>query len=181
MSRSAVTILFVLVLSPSIFAQTSASYKLREYTFNNGGDPANGSFASSASYRIKLDAVGDAIVTGVTMASASQHLEAGFVGDYPPPGEVRNDRFTNRTTFVWDPEKSIGTYGVYRNALSTLPGNFGTCFQSPIASETITDATNPAAGTGWFYLVTARNRLGEEGTKGFSSSGVERANSVPCP
>ena len=32
-----------------------------------------------------------------------------------------------------------------------------------------------------FYLVTSRNRLGEEGPKGFDHLGVERGNPVPCP
>ncbi len=30
-------------------------------------------------------------------------------------------------------------------------------------------------------LVTARNRLGEEGTRGFRSSGAERPGLSPCP
>ena len=37
------------------------------------------------------------------------------------------------------------------------------------------------AGNGYFYLVTARNRLWEEGTKGSSSAGAQRANPAPCP
>ena len=30
-------------------------------------------------------------------------------------------------------------------------------------------------------LVTARNRLTEEGTKGFTSAGAQRSNPAPCP
>jgi hypothetical protein len=41
-------------------AQTSASFKLNEFTLNAGGDPQNGSSAASASFHIKLDAIGDA-------------------------------------------------------------------------------------------------------------------------
>jgi hypothetical protein len=161
-------------------AQTSASYKLVEFTFNGGGRPTNGSIASSASYRIKLDAIGDALAaTG--LASASQHMDGGFVSNYPPPGEVRNGRWASKSTLSWDPEASVGTYEVYRDVLSSLPGSFGACFQSPLLTETATDAASPVAGTAWFYLVTARNRLGEEGTKGFRSSGVERPNASPCP
>ena len=37
------------------------------------------------------------------------------------------------------------------------------------------------AGACLFYLVTARNRLGEEGTKGYRSPGIERPNDAPCP
>jgi hypothetical protein len=170
-----------LALPAAALAQTSASYKLKEYTFNNGGDPANGSFASSVSYRIKLDAIGDAIVT-TGLSSASQHMDGGFVGDYPPPGEVKGDVFTNKTTLAWSPEKSVGTYDVYRAAISSLPGlAYGTCFQNGITTETATDTATPSAGQGYFYLITARNRLGEIGTKGYSTSGMERANAAPCP
>jgi hypothetical protein len=83
---------------------------------------------------------------------------------------------------TWDPERSVGAYEVYRDALTTLPGGgFGTCFASGLTSEAATEAATPVAGQGWFYLVTARNRLGEEGTKGFQTSGAERPNPAPCP
>jgi len=167
-------------MSTVAMAQTSASYKLTEFTLNGGGRPANGSIASSASYRIKLDAIGDT-VAATGLSSASHHLDDGFVSAYPPPGEVRNERWTGKTVLSWDPEGSVGTYEVYRDLMSSLPGSFGACFQSPLLSETATDVTSPASGTAWFYLVTARNRLGEEGTKGLRSSGIERSNASPCP
>jgi hypothetical protein len=167
-------------MSTVAMAQTSASYKLTEFTLNGGGRPANGASATSASYRIKLDAIGDAAVaTG--LSSASHHMDDGFVSLYPPPGEVRNERWTGKTILSWDPEGSVGTYEVYRDLLSSLPGSFGVCLQSPLTAETATDAASPASGTAWLYLVTARNRLGEEGTKGFRSNGIERPNASPCP
>ena len=170
-----------LALPVTARAQTSASYKLQEYAFNNGGVPANGSFASSTSYRIKLEAIGDAVAT-TGLSSVSNHMDGGFVGDYPPPGEVKGDVFTNKTTLAWSPEKSIGTYDVYRASISTLPGlTYGACLQSGITTETATDTVTPTVGQGYFYLITARNRLGEIGTKGFATSGTERANAAPCP
>jgi hypothetical protein len=45
---------------------------------------------------------------------------------------------------------------------------------------TATDPASPPPDSIYFYLVTAENRLGEEGTKGYSSSGVERHGS-DCP
>jgi hypothetical protein len=169
-------------LLPILFAiaQTSASYKLTEFALNGGGRPVGGSSASSASYRIKLDAIGDA-VAATGLSSASHHVDDGLVSAYRPPGEVRNSRWTGKTILSWDPEASVGTYEVYRDVLSSLPGGVGACFQSPLLAETATDAASPAAGASWFYLVTARNRLGEEGTKGPRSSGVERPNTSPCP
>lgn len=179
--RTIAAILLALVTAAAARAQTSASYKLSESTLNSGGDPQNGTSASSASFRIRLDAIGDA-VAGVGPSSSSFHADAGFVGGYPPPREVRTIYFTSKTAMTWDPEPSIGVYEVYRDAVSALrSGGFGTCFASGLPSESATDGANPASGQGWFYLVTARNRLGEEGTKGFQSSGVERPNSAPCP
>jgi hypothetical protein len=163
------------------FAQTSASYKLTEFTLNNGGDPANGSFAVSTNYRVRLDAVGDA-AAAAALSSASHHSSAGFVSDYPPPGEVTGHLFSNKTTLTWSPEKSVGSYDVYRAAISSLSGlSFGTCLQSGLTAESATDAATPSAGQGFFYLITARNLLGEIGTKGYASTGIERANAAPCP
>ena len=177
----ATTVLIALAASGIALAQTSASYKLTEYTINNGGDPSNGSSAASASHRIRLDAIGDA-VTATGLSSASHRADAGFVSDYPPPGEVKGALFTNKTTLAWSPEKSVGVYDLYRALVSSLPGlGYGTCLQTGLAIESGTDAATPSTGQGYFYLVTARNRLGEIGTKGFASTGIERANAAPCP
>jgi len=162
-------------------AQTSTSYKLTEFTLNNGGDPWNGSFAASTSHRIRLDAIG-AAAAATALSSASHHADGGFVSGYPPPGEVTGELFSDKTTLTWTPEKSVGSYDVYRAALSTLSGlAFGTCLQSGLTAESATDAATPPAGQGYFYLVTSRNLLGEVGTKGYATSGFERANAAPCP
>jgi hypothetical protein len=176
-----VWLLAVFGMSGAAFTQTSTSYKLTEFTFNNGGDPTNGSSASSASHWIKLDAIGDA-AAATGLSSASHHMDGGFVDVYPPPGEVKGNLFTDKTMLTWSPEKSVGTYDVYRASISSLPGlAYGTCLESGLSTESATDATIPSAGQGYFYLITARNRLGEIGTKGCATSGAERANAAPCP
>ena len=73
------------------------------------------------------------------------------------------------------------TAATQSQTMSTLPGSFGTCVQSSVATETASDAANPPLGAGWFYLITARNVLTEEGTKGYRSNGIERTNPAPCP
>jgi hypothetical protein len=173
-------ILVVLAGLGAARAQTSASYRLTDAVVNAGGDPRDGSFASSASHRVRLDAIGQGVI-GPGLSSAGFHLNAGFAGDYPPPAEVLNIRWSTSATFVWDPEKSVGHYELYRDLISTLPGGFGSCYQSGLTSESWTEPASPPAGAGWFYFVTARNLLAEEGTKGFRSSGVERTNPAPCP
>ena len=169
-----------LVLATASIAQESPSYKLKEHVFNAGGNPDGGAVLVSAGFHVKLDAVGEA-VSGSSLGSPSYHMDGGFVLAYPPPGEVRNLRFSNKTTLLWDPERSAGYYDIYRDLLSTLPGNFGACLQHDIAAETAVDAGTPGVGTGYFHLVTAENRLDEEGTKGFRSNGTERGNPAPCP
>jgi hypothetical protein len=162
-------------------AQQSPSHKLTESTFNEGGHPAGGVVLTSAGYRITLDAVGDAarptLVTG-----PSWRMHPGFVPAYRPPGEALNLLVDpDRVTFRWDPERSVGSYNLYRGLLSTLSGlGYGTCLQQSIAGETATDASIPSTGAGYFYIVTAENRLTEEGTKGFDSSGAERLGAF-CP
>lgn len=135
---------------------------------------------ASASFMVSLDAIGDGVhLAGAS--SASYQMDAGFVIAYPPPLEVLNLAFTSETTLVWSPEKSVGRYNVYRGLLSSLPGGYGVCLAANVPSESLTDADVPPAGQGFFYLVTAENRLGEEGTKGHDSHGVERVNATPCP
>lgn len=161
-------------------AQTSASFKLTESTMNNGGDPHDGAFALSASFHLRLDAVGDALVA-VGPASAGWHMDAGFVDAYRPPGETANLGWPTKTSMTWNPEASAGAYEVYRDLLSTLPGGYGSCFASGLTNEATSEPSTPGPGAPWFYLVTTRNRLQEEGTKGNRSSGAERPNPSPCP
>jgi hypothetical protein len=108
-------------------------------------------------------------------------MDAGFVVPYPPPEEVTGLRFDTLAKLAWDPEPSTGTYNAYRGLLSSLPGlSYGACHASGIADENTTDNGTPAAGTGFFYLITAENLLAQEGTKGFDHDGDERANASPC-
>ena len=170
-----------LALSPAATAAESASHKLNEFVFNQGGHPLAGAVPASASRRITLDAVGEGL-TGGTSSSPSFNLGTGFVTAYPPPGEVTGLFFSSKTNLAWNPESSIGKYNLYRGLNSTLPGGFGVC-ASPgvILTETTTDVDVPSVGTGYFYLVTADNLIDEESTKGFRSNGTERGNPAPCP
>ena len=171
----------LLLLAGPAWAQQSASFKLREHVFNAGGIPAEGTILSSPSYRITLGAVGESL-SSRGLASASFHLEEGFVSAYPPPGEAQNLMFDTATTMLWDPEGSIGTYNVYRDLMSSLSaGGFGACFARELGEPTAAEPSTPPSNNGWFYLVTAENRLRDEGTKGYFGSGAERGNAEPCP
>jgi len=162
-------------------AQQSASFKNAEHVFNAGGRPADGVAATSASFKVSLDAIGDDVALTL-LASASFGVDGGFVPAYVPPGEVWNLRFSDAQTMLWDPEKSVGDYNLYRDLISNVVGlSYGSCEQQDIASETTMDGDVPPLSDGYFYLVTAENLLAEEGTKGFDSVGTARANAAPCP
>jgi len=177
--RTAVLLLGV-VLVCSVSAQESTSYKLNEHTFNAGGNPADGVVLTSASYKITLDAIGDSVVqTG--LSSSSYRMDGGFGSAYPPPGEVLELEFTDAQTLVWGRERSVGVYNLYRGLVDGLDGSvYGSCEEPNIATNTATDSDPVPSGDGYFYLVTAENRLGEEGTKGVDSSDSVRDGNV-CP
>lgn len=179
--RGFVFVLLAGLMAAPALAQQSPSYTLEEFVLNAGGHPKDGAILASASFHVRLDAVGDAIA-GPGLSGPSLRVDGGFVGAYPPPGEVLGLRFIDSATLLWRPERSIGVYNLYRDLLSALSGgNYGTCRQYDLAAETAIETGAPPTGNGWFYLVTAENRLREEGTKGRSSAGTERSNPLPCP
>jgi len=169
-------LLFLLFCS-HLFSQSSSNYQNKEYVFNCGSNPAP--VLSSSNYKITLSSICDGIFqTG--LSSSNYKIDSGFIASFPPPEEVLNLRFTSKTNFLWDPEKSVGVYNVYRGNLSSLPSSYGTCFGT-VSTNSATDTSTPPTGQGYFYLVTAENRIGEEGTMGFQSNGTRRTNGSPCP
>jgi hypothetical protein len=170
-----------LVLCATAAAQESASFKLDEYVFNAGGHPEAGTILTSPGFRITLDALGDGI-SAMDLASPSFRLDVGFAASYPPPGEVVGLVLLDEVHLSWNAEPSVGTYNMYRDLMSQLLGlGFGACEQQDLVTTTTIDNDPVPAGDGFFYLITAENRLAEEGTKGFRTGGSERANASPCP
>jgi hypothetical protein len=179
--KSAVVLALSVLAHTSVLAQQSSNFKLVEQAFNAGGHPRDGTVLVSASFRIRLDAIGDP-VAAAALSSSSFHMGGGFVSAYPPPGEVLGLLFTDEENLAWGIERSVGTYAIYRAATTTLPGlGYGTCLDSALTDESYTDSDLPSSDQAFFYLVTALNLLGEEGTKGYDSFGAERPNPAPCP
>ena len=133
---------------------------------------------TSASFKVSLDSVGEGLL-GAAPSSSSFEIASGFGAAYPPPGEVGGLRFLDKTTLEWSPEGSAGSYNLYRNLQSALPGS-GSCLLQDMTAATTTDGNTPPAGDGYAYLVTVANRLGEEGSKGLRSDGMERGGAA-CP
>lgn len=173
---------FVLALaSPWAAAQQSPSYRVEGGSLNAGGRPSGGITASSASFHISLDSIGEAVVAPTALSNASLRVDGGLAPGYLPPREIRDLRFTDPSVLVWTGDRAAGTFRLYRDLISSLSSlGYGTCLVSGLTSPTATDTATPLPGSGFFYLATVANRLGEEGPKGAASDGTPRLGS-PCP
>jgi hypothetical protein len=164
-----------------LMAQSSANYKIESAVFNAGGNPAP--VLTSTNYKVTLDAIGDS-VAATSLSSSSYNSGAGFVPDYPPPGEVHGDHFvTDKNTLTWLPDPSVGSYDVYKGTVPSFSPSFGSCLTSGLTTEQclLNPSDLPTPGQCFYYLITAKSTLAEEGTKGYLSSGTERGNPSPCP
>ena len=180
-AKNTIAIFILLVAASPLLAQQSASYKLEEHVFNAGGHPHNGVVMSSSAFKVSLDSIGDGVSAAV-LSSASFNMAAGFVNTYRPAAEITNLAFINKDQLEWDADPSVGVYNLYRDTINNLAAlGFGTCLQQDLPSASTFDSDpTPVSGDVYFYLATAENRLGEEGTKGFQTTGSERTGTV-CP
>ena len=154
-----------------LYSQSSENYTIGESAFNSGGNPSP--ILTSTNYTITLGSIGEG-VAGFGMESASYGMETGFPTPYPPPGEVQNLHFTDRITLTWNAERSANGYYLYRGDLVDLPSNYGIRIEPPVTETHTTDEETPDPGDSFFYLLTAVNRIGEEGSKGSDSLGTPR-------
>ncbi len=167
-------------LSVAAESPASESFLIEGGTLNAGGRPENGQGASSASFRLTIDAIAGP-AAHATMSSASFSADGGFASSFPPAGEVEGLRFGDAVTLLWSTEPSAMSYRAYRDDLVALGGPAGSCLGTGIVGTSTTDAAVPDAGNGFLYLVTAVDRLAEEGTAGSTSSGDPRALASTCP
>ena len=100
------------------------------------------------------------------------------------PGVVTHLRWTTKTRLAWDAEPAASEYHVYRDSLSSLSyTRFGECqdeFDPNRTDEQLDDFDEPTPGTGFFYLITAEDALGAEGSLGDATC-TERSLFGPCP
>jgi len=179
MRAGVILAVLIVVCSPAI-AQQSTSYHVTDHVINEGGAPRQGAAPASASYNVTPGSLGGGI-SGLGMHSASFHVDAGFSSAYPAPGEVSGLHFSDLTTLRWNPQSCAGVYDVYRDLLTQIGGGgYGDCWRPNLTQALTSDGARPAAGSGYFYLVTVENRLGQEGAKGTDSAGSTRHGSA-CP
>ena len=163
------------------FAQSSPSYRVTGQVLNAGGRPEQAIVSASPAYRLGVESIG-AEFSGLAQSALSYRLAGGLALLAVPPGEVTGLEFlSDEVTLRWAAEPRSTAYNVYRGALATPPGGFGACVHARVEETFVLETQDPPPGAGFFYLVTGENLLREEGTKGYASSGTERANPAPCP
>jgi hypothetical protein len=87
---------------------------------------------------------------------------------------------TTSTKLNWT--DAPGPYSVYRGSqTSGVPWSYNhACFDSHTAASSTTDASTPAVGEMYYYLVTRHDACGES-IPGKDSTGAPNPNPLPCP
>jgi len=82
---------------------------------------------------------------------------------------------------AWTAAAAADAYAVSRGDLATKgAGEYGSCLQQGIAATFLDDATMPAAGQGFFYLVQGQNYGCGLGSLGAASNEQPRSNANPA-
>jgi hypothetical protein len=105
----------------------------------------------------------------------------------PAPGEAQGvSAAANKTTISWSATVGATQYDVVRGSTGAFPvgpgGGDEVCFDN-LASPTLTDATVPSAGSGFWYLTRAENACGNGtyGTQGVHGVPGAARVSTTCP
>jgi len=98
----------------------------------------------------------------------------------PPPGEVPNLRWTDRTTLVWDAAVSATSYDLFRGDRSQLPALLNPASDSCQRGASLVQripglADTPPTGSFYWYLVRGHNAEGEGPAGFFRTVGQELA------
>ncbi|HEX6851367.1 MAG TPA: thrombospondin type 3 repeat-containing protein [Candidatus Polarisedimenticolaceae bacterium] len=99
------------------------------------------------------------------------------------PQRVGDDLHLDKTgggRLTWTRTAQGHAYNVYRGTLQSPWVYDESCFETESPDATADDATIPAPGQGFFYLVSAKNLCGES-SHGRTSQGVDRFPPVTCP
>jgi uncharacterized protein (DUF1800 family) len=98
-----------------------------------------------------------------------------------PPAEVTGDGMDQASSLTWTPVAGADDYNVYRGDVLWLGAQSGAeCDGFALAGTSFATPLNPAAGRGYFYLVTAESNLNGEGTPGTDSNGNPRPLRSSC-
>ena len=110
---------------------------------------------------------------------AIEHTPINF-----PLSAVTGLTWSDSETLQWDAQISAVEYHVYRGVLADLGyDDFGVCrddLDVDRTDTTLIDASVPASGGGWFYLIEAEGSGGVTGGPGLGTC-VERSKFAACP
>ena len=168
--------LFLLLLalgigSASAHEPESASFRLTRSEFAS----IDGStLLLSSSYRLSRSTLGDSIAE-LSLSGSSFTLATDWTATLPPALEVESLRFESTSRLIWQVERSLGTYRIYRGGPTTQ-----SCI-GQAAQTHFEDAALPSPSSAFYFLVTAVDAGGVEGSAGRSSSGSLRTPSGSCP
>ena len=120
---------------------------------------------------------------GVPDASDCAPLAVSVHG--PPASMASSLRWSSAAVLAWErmPLSQANTYDIYRGTIPSdgLRGAFNhACFEEDSPDTSSADASRPAAGTAFYYLVSSRNRCGESDL-GMTSAGAARPVGSACP
>jgi PKD repeat protein len=90
-------------------------------------------------------------------------------------------RFTDSQTLSWTGAVGSVTFNLYRGTFDNPPWVYDhVCLRSGMTGLSTTDASVPAAPTGFYYLLSSVSGAGES-SLGTDSANQLRPNSAPCP
>ena len=174
--RSVVLLACALPAGPAA-AQESPSFRIDRGT---RGSLSGSAVLQSSSYRVSRSSLGMPSgrdpVTGTSVAASND-----WTATLRPALEVRRLRFADARTLTWDLDRSLGSYRVYRGDLESIVGMPAACIGTAPNGQGFDAPEIPAAGQGQFFLVTAVDAAGVEGTAGTASGGAARLVHGACP
>jgi len=104
----------------------------------------------------------------------------------PAPGESSGVGAPDKTTYTWSATAGATSYDVVRGSTAAFPvgpgGGDESCL-GPVGSPSVTDATVPAVGSGFWYLIRGENACGNGsyGNEGFHGAPGSPRSTTTCP
>jgi hypothetical protein len=121
------------------------------------------------------------LIVDATALKAAVVTHGGMTSSSCKPPELGPSlRLPDRNTLVWTASAVASSYRLYRGTVTTPWAFDHACFASSLVTAMATDATLPAVGQGFYYLVSAVNACGE-GSLGVTTNGPQVPNTAPCP
>jgi hypothetical protein len=160
---------------------------------DSGSDAHSQVFAAAGEYTLTCRVTADTnfvkpAKNGANLDVATWTVDVTFLPpalpfEVSPPAALQPLVFQDSTTLQWE-DASVNhaaSFNLYRGSVAGLhSGDYGACQQAGVMDMSTADAGVPQPQEAWFYLVTARNSVGE-GTLGVTSSGATRTNATSCP